>query len=527
MSGEHGPHDDPSAGGPPRPGGGMASRGVTRPMAEQATRGARSRRQSGGRDGGGAEGGDHEHMGREDRERMLRMHHRQTLWVYWTLLLLGAWTLLSPVTFGYGSGVVPPSGGRELWLSDAARVAAMTWSDVASGLLLLVFGWRSLTPGRAVSLWACAGVGVWLSMAPVIFWAPTAAAYLNGTLVGMLVISLAVLVPGMPNMVRYMKHGPAQPPGWSYNPSSWPQRAVMIALGFAGFVVSRYLTAYQLGYVATVWDPFFGDGTRQVLDSRMSHAWPISDAALGSLAYTFEFLMGFMGSPSRWRTMPWMVTFYGILVIPLGLVHIFLVISQPVVVGAWCTFCLLAAAIMLPMLPLEGDEVVAMGQHMVQARRRGESLWHVFWKGGSPEGSTQDGRSPELQALPREPGHVLGSGLWGMSVPWTLLLSVGLGVWLVFLPVVFGTAKPASDVYRLGGLLTVTVSVIAMGEVFRLFRYLSVALGAGVAVVPWLVDGGSTGGLLAGLLTGLVVAIFALPSGPKRERYGSWDRFVR
>jgi hypothetical protein len=27
--------------------------------------------------------------------------------------------------------------------------------------------------------------------------------------------------------------------------------------------------------------------------------------------------MGLMGSPARWRTMPWMVTFFGILVIPL------------------------------------------------------------------------------------------------------------------------------------------------------------------------------------------------------------------
>ena len=103
----------------------------------------------------------------------------------------------------------------------------------------------------------------------------------------------------------------------------------------------------------------------------------MSDAGLGSLAYTFEFLMGFMGSPARWRTMPWMVTFFGY---PgysaLGLVHIFLVISQPVLVGAWCFMCIVPAAIMLPMLPLEGDEVIAMFQFMKKARKKGESLWH-------------------------------------------------------------------------------------------------------------------------------------------------------
>src|SRR5690606_9676333 len=132
---------------------------------------------------------------------------------------------------------------------------------------------------------------------------------------------------------------------------SWAQRSILIALGFAGWLVSRYLAAYQLGYIDEVWDPFFGDAaTRKVLDSDMSKSLPISDGGLGAFAYTFEFLMGFMGSPSRWRTMPWMVTLFGILVIPLGLVHIALVISQPVVVGEWCTMCLLAAAIMLPMI---------------------------------------------------------------------------------------------------------------------------------------------------------------------------------
>ena len=47
--------------------GGMGQRGVTRPMAEM----------HGGHSGGG--------MSHDDREQMLRMHHQQTLWVYWTL----------------------------------------------------------------------------------------------------------------------------------------------------------------------------------------------------------------------------------------------------------------------------------------------------------------------------------------------------------------------------------------------------------------------------------------------------------
>lgn len=43
------------------------------------------------------------------------------------------------------------------------------------------------------------------------------------------------------------------------------------------------------------WDPFFGDGTRRVLDSDVSRAWTISDAGLGAVSYMLEALSGLMG----------------------------------------------------------------------------------------------------------------------------------------------------------------------------------------------------------------------------------------
>jgi hypothetical protein len=297
----------------------MGNRGVTRPMMHQMQTDQQQKVPE-----------EQQH----NREMMLHMHHKQTLWVYWTLIILGVWLMLSPLTFSYGKGVVMPSGGRSVWLPLELRIACMKWSDIISGALLLFFSWRALTPYRPLSIWICCFIGVWLSVAPVLFWAPTAVAYLNDTFIGILIIALTILIPGMPNMIVCMKMGSEVPQGWSYNPSSWAQRLIMIVTGFLGFIVSRYLATYQLGYMDHVWDPFFGQSSEAVLNSKMSHSLPVSDAALGSLAYTFEFLMGFMGSPSRWRTMPWMVAFFGILVIPLGLVHIFLVISQPLTVGA-------------------------------------------------------------------------------------------------------------------------------------------------------------------------------------------------
>lgn len=521
----------------------MGSRGVTRPMAEQAMQGGGHEHGSKHEQGQQHEQGGGHAMSEDDRRSMLHMHHQQTLWIYWTLPLLGVWLLFAPFSFGYlhEDLWVDPSGGRGPWFAEQStaelrelRAWLMTFSDLVCGALLVVFGWRSLTPNRPVSLWACCVVGVWLTFAPILLWAPTAASYLNDLVVGILVMALTILIPGMPNMVMYMQHGPPTPPGWSYNPSSWPQRWIMIVLGFAGFVVSRYLAMYQLGYIDYVWDPFFTfkSGTRSVLDSEMSHLWPISDGGLGTVSYTFEFLMGYMGSASRWRTMPWMVAFFGFLVIPLGLTHIVLVISQPVVVHHWCTMCLLAAAIMLPMIPLEVDEVVAMFQHVGQAKRRRDrngSLWTIFWKGGSAEHCTPDERSPAMMEFPARPWQVFLASIWGMSLPWTLATSTVAGIVLMACPTWFGIdiKTSAADVAHLGGALIVTTSVVAMGEVVRLGRYLNLLLGVVVAVGPWLLDGASPSFAVTCSVLGILAALLAVPRGPKRETYGAWDAYVR
>ncbi len=517
----------------------MGTRGVTRPMAEAEMRESDMSAHPG--DGHDHEDGD-PGMSYDDRLSMLKMHHKQTLWIYWSLPLLGVWMLLAPFTFGYLNEAlwVDPSGGRGPWFAEQStselqelRAWLMTGSDVLAGLLLIVFGWRSLKPNRPYSLWACCGVGVWLTFAPIVFWAPTAASYANDSFVGILVMALTILIPGMPNMIMYMQHGPAQPPGWSYNPSSWPQRWIMIVTGFLGFVVSRYLAMFQLGYIDYVWDPLFGfeGGSKKVLNSNMSHMWPISDGGLGAISYTFEFLMGYMGSPSRWRTMPWMVAFFGFLVIPLGLTHIVLVISQPVIVHAWCTMCLLAALIMLPMIPLEVDEVVAMFQHVKQARQRGDrggSLWTIFWKGGKADGCTADERTPALIDFPDRPGALCKASIWGMSFPWTLSACSILGVVIMFLPTGFGVdiTTTVADIGHLGGALIVTVSVISMGEVVRVIRYVNVPLALAIAGVPWFVEQPPTGYAITCTLIGLAVAALSIPRGQITESYGSWDRYV-
>ena len=491
----------------------MDDRGVTRPLAQDFSE-------------------------QKSRLQKLNKHHKNTLWIYWSLICLGLWLLASPFTFGYLNQElwVDPSGGRGAWWSDQThtnlRAWLMFWSDIISGAVLVFFGLRSLRPNRPVSLWICCLVGMWITMAPVFFWAPTAASYYNDTIVGALVIALTILIPGMPNMIMYMKMGGDTPEGWSYNPSSWPQRWIMIVLGFAGWIVSRYLATFQLGYTDYVWDPFFGfeQGSQKVLNSSMSHAWPISDAGLGALSYTFEFLMGWMGASSRWRTMPWMVTLFGILVIPLGITHIFLVISMPVLVGAWCAFCLLAAAIMLPMIPLEVDEVFAMIQHMKEAKKRGDrggSLWKVFWKGGEAGDAEIDKRSPEMLSFPERPGAVVKSSLWGFSSPWTLSACAVLGMGIMFLPSLFETPKTTSNIFHLGGALVITFSVIAMGEIIRSLRFLNLPLAAIIGVGPFFIESLSGAGLYVAAILSALIAFLSLPRGVVKESFGPWDKYIK
>lgn len=282
---------------------------------------------------------------------MMGEHHDMSRWVDWVLLALGLWLVVSPATIGYDR-------------------SSLAWSDILSGIAVAGFALVSLRPRRAWAPYAAAGVGTWLLFAPIALWAREPGAYLNDTLVGAAVIGLAVLVPHGMDM-----DGGDVPPGWSYNPSTWTQRLPIIGLALVGFVASRYMAAYQLDHIANAWDPFFGNGTERVLESDISKMFPVSDAGLGASIYLFEVLMMAMGDNRRWRTMPWMVAFFGLLVIPLGMTSIVLVILQPLAVGTWCTLCLLAAVAMLLMVPLSLDEVVAMVQLIARRRREGVSVF--------------------------------------------------------------------------------------------------------------------------------------------------------
>lgn len=170
----------------------------------------------------------------------------------------------------------------------------------------------------------------------------------------------------------------AIPPGWTSNPSSWRERLPIVALATLGFLIASYLTAFQIGLISTVWEPFFGDGSRRVLESGISRVLPIPDAALGALSYLADAVTGVIGRRNRWRSMPWIVILFGIAIGPLGAVSILLVILQPVALDAWCTLCLGSAVISVLMIGPALDEVLASLQHIRRQSAAGRSALRVF-----------------------------------------------------------------------------------------------------------------------------------------------------
>lgn len=429
-------------------------------------------------------------------------NHQKTIWTRYVTILLGVWLVLTPLSFSSKSFI-------------------LQCSDIVSGLLLVLFGFCSLSIKKIWAPWAVSLVGIWLQFAPLLLKAQDTFVYLNDTLVGALAIALAILIPSTPGDTT---NGPEVPPGWSYNPSSWLQRLPIIFFGFTGWFIARYMAAYQMGYLNTIWDPIFGDqGTLKVITSDLSKSFPISDAGLGALAYTLEALMACKGSSRRWQTMPWMVIFFGILVVPLGFVSILLIICQPLIVGHWCFWCLLTALCMLMMIALTIDEVFAVLQHLWDVKKSNLPFWKIFWQGGALKEEAEDMRSPKINTSLVKTFPAM---TWGVTIPWNLLVTALIGAWLMLSPPIFGIYSHAANSHYILGALTVAISVIAMAEVVRSLRFVMVLFGIGVIFSSLFLEGETAFGLWDDLALGIALIVLSFPRGKIVESYGSWNRYI-
>ncbi|WP_233355973.1 vitamin K epoxide reductase family protein [Henriciella aquimarina] len=448
---------------------------------------------------------------RAEAERESISQHSQFIWAPFLNMIMGVWLATSPAMIAYES-------------------TPLIWSDIISGGLVVLLGFLSLSWKLRLVRWPIAAIGAWVMFAPLVFWAPTGAVYMNDTVTGALIFGFAVLARPTPGVSQPAAvTGPTIPPGWDFCPSSWFQRVPIIALAVIGFMISRHLTAYQLGHIDGVWEPFFSgashnakNGTEEIVTSRVSEAWPVPDAGVGALTYLLEILTGVVGSSRRWRTMPWLVLTFGIMIVPLGVVSITFIIIQPIILGTWCTLCLIAAAAMLIQIPYSVDELLATIQFLARRKKKGRPvLWVLF------RGDTDDGDDQRLEdEFLRPPGRIFKDMVGGgMTFPWTLLASIALGVWLMFTRVTLGSDGNLANAEHLLGALTVTVAVTALAEPTRTVRLLNIFLGMAVALMPFIVQASllQTG---ADLAVGLAIAALSFPRGKINHVYGQWSRYI-
>jgi nucleoside-diphosphate-sugar epimerase len=445
---------------------------------------------------------------------LLKREVRANRWAQFANIGLGTWLITQPA------------------LIDIPE-ASLRVAEVMLGTAVIVFAALALSWRLQWARWVCAALGALVMAAPFLFSTTSAAAYLSDTLVGGLIFGLAVCTkPDIGPSPLAALTGPEIPAGWSYNPSAWSQRIPIIALAIVGLYVSRYLAAYQLGHVDHVFEPFFDgsptdprNGTEEIITSWVSEAWPVSDAAVGGYTYALEILTGILGSRARWRTMPWLVVLFGLMIAPLGVVSIFFIVIQPILLGTWSTLALLAAAAMLVQIPYSLDELLASVQ-FVHRRARAGSRWLTVAMRGDTDDTPQRAVSRATDELDAPPHVIIGKALGGgVSLPWNLALAAAIALALMFTRLLLGAEPPLAHAHHLIGALVLTVISIAAAEVARPVRYVNVALGAALAGAPLLYESDVVSTIFTSA-AGIAIAALALRRGNIGNRYGGWNRLL-
>jgi len=422
-------------------------------------------------------------------------YDKTPLQILFTISLLGAWLIASTVTFGFQS-------------------TPLIITNYICGALLIVLGLASRKKRSPIQIWTLTMIGIWLQFSPLLFWAPLAASYVNDTFVGCWVIALAITLHPMPG--HTLREESTIPPGWSYNPSAWSQRFPIATLAFLCWMISRYLAAYQLGYLETVWDPFFDPGTKGVLESSVSKAFPVSDAGLGALAYTLEFFSTCQGGTNRWRTSPWLVLVFGVLVIPVSIVSVLLIILQPLVVGTWCTLCLVTAVLMLIAIPFAIGEVAATIQFLIRFSKEKPFLTLLF-RGGECPNEKPDTLSPTMD---QPISKILKASLSGLTFPWNLIVTSLAGIVILVTPSMGNLEGLFYSFDPIIGAIITTISVIAFAEYSRSWRWLNLLFAAALLALTWFSkDQQTMFQLFLHAFLAVLVMVCTIPRGAIRERF--------
>jgi uncharacterized membrane protein len=220
-------------------------------------------------------------------------------------ILLGILLIFSPLLFDAGIG------------------------EFLSGVFIICFS--VITPISFLSL----PVGFWLLLKPLIFHS-SPLIYVHDTWIGAAILFL-FFVPDLASTIGI-------------------KRAFSAIFALLAFCSARYMAAFQLGHIASIFDPLFGKGTELVITSFISKSFPISDAGLGAIFYLVEAIFSFAGDEKRYRTSPWIVLVFGLMASSTTLVGIILLFLQLFVLKVLCFWCLFAAIMAVAIFCLSWGE---------------------------------------------------------------------------------------------------------------------------------------------------------------------------
>ena len=155
--------------------------------------------------------------------------------------------------------------------------------------------------------------------------------------------------------------------------------AGLVVLALIGLGISLVLAAYQLGLVAAVWDPIFGDGSRRVLTSPISRDLPIPDAVVGAGAYAVDAVLGaaLVVGIGPAAIVAGTLAVMAVMGAAVGLA---LAVAQPLIAHAGCTLCLCSTAV----------SVVLAAGAVAEGRRR--------WSAGRPTSLDRGRRLPKEES---------------------------------------------------------------------------------------------------------------------------------
>ena len=157
---------------------------------------------------------------------------------------------------------------------------------------------------------------------------------------------------------------------------------------------------------------------------------------------------------------------------------------QPIVIGTWCTLCLIAAAAMLVQIPYSLDELVATGQFLSAAQaRRPRPDCRIFFVGDTDEGGRDDARTTSSRAAAARPARD-GRRRRRPAVE-ARRVCLLIGVWLMLTRLTLGSAGGMANADHLIGALVLTVTRERLAEVARPLRFLNMALGAALLITPF------------------------------------------